>query len=105
MSSRRVLPDLQTVMTHALCILVTALCLFASHAVLCSTVVPTVTIYSGPILGVSTSIAGERVTVNKYLGIPLAASPTRWAPPTSPTPWSEPYNATRFGPACLQQFN
>ncbi|EXJ78651.1 hypothetical protein A1O1_09052 [Capronia coronata CBS 617.96] len=66
---------------------------------------PTVTIDSGVVVGVATSPAGATVTVNKYLGIPFAASPIRFAPPTQPTPWTSPYNATKYGPACIQQFN
>ncbi|EXJ81374.1 hypothetical protein A1O3_07665 [Capronia epimyces CBS 606.96] len=69
------------------------------------TLAPTITIDSGPIVGVATSLPGASVTINKFLGIPFAASPTRFAPPVTPTPWKTPYNATQYGPACIQQFN
>lgn len=66
---------------------------------------PTVSIDTGALVGVATSPAGATVTVNKYLGIPFAASPTRFAPPVKATPWSSPYSATKYGPACIQQFD
>ncbi|KIX00300.1 uncharacterized protein Z518_10439 [Rhinocladiella mackenziei CBS 650.93] len=66
---------------------------------------PTATIDSGAVVGVATSVTGATVTVNKYLGIPFAASPRRFAPPVKPTPWRSPYHATKYRPACIQQFN
>ncbi|KAK5065409.1 hypothetical protein LTR84_001247 [Exophiala bonariae] len=66
---------------------------------------PTATIDSGVVIGIATSLIGSKVIVDKFLGIPFAASPTRFAPPASPTSWPWPYEATQFGPACIQQFN
>lgn len=66
---------------------------------------PTVTVDSGPVVGTTTSLSGASVYVTKYLGIPFAASPTRFAPAARPTPWKTPLNATKYGPACVQQFN
>lgn len=66
---------------------------------------PTVTIDSGAVIGTTTALAGATVTVEKYLGIPFAASPTRFAPPVKPTSWQSPYQATNYGPACIQQFS
>lgn len=64
---------------------------------------PTATIDSGLAVGVATSVDGASATVNKFLGIPFAASPTRLALPETPTPWTSTYPATRYGPACLRQ--
>ena len=67
---------------------------------------PTATIDSGAVIGTAISTAGASATVvNRFLGIPFAASPTRFAPPTAPTPWSQPYDATNFSFTCPQQFN
>ena len=71
-----------------------ALALFASAAT-----AETVTIDSGPLNG--TSADG----VDKYLGIPYAASPVgplRWMPPAAPATWSTPRDATAFGAVCPQ---
>ena len=66
---------------------------------------PTATIDSGLVIGVATSPAGAKATVNKFLGIPFAAPPLRFAPAVKPKPWKKPFNATKYGPACYQQFN
>jgi carboxylesterase type B len=63
---------------------------------------PTVIVDSGPVVGSQILVAGH--FVNKFLGIPFAAPPRRFAPPVPPEPWSEPYHATEYFPACLQQF-
>ena len=63
---------------------------------------PTATIDSGVVIGLKTSVANSPNLVNKYLGVPFAASPTRFAPAQTATPWSEPYMATENGPACIQ---
>ena len=67
---------------------------------------PTVTIDSGPIIGTSTSFASASINtvVHQYLGVPFAASPTRFSPAQT-TSWSSPHDATQRGPACIQQFN
>lgn len=67
---------------------------------------PTATIDSGVLIGTYTSIAGASQTlVNQFLGVPFAASPTRFSPAQTPASWSQPYTATQRGPACIQQFN
>ncbi len=67
---------------------------------------PTATVDSGVVIGSAISTAGASATiVNRFLGIPFAASPTRFAPATAPTPWSQPYDATNFSFTCPQQFN
>lgn len=63
---------------------------------------PTVTIDSGVVVGLQTTVANSPNAVNKFLGVPFAASPVRFSPPQTPTPWSEPYQATQNGPACIQ---
>ena len=67
---------------------------------------PTATIDAGVVIGTAISTDGASATVvNRYLGVPFAASPTRFAPPAKPTPWSKPYDATNFSFTCPQQFN
>lgn len=63
---------------------------------------PTATIDSGVIVGVQTNLANSSNLVNQYLGVPFAASPTRFSPPQTATPWSSPLQATQRGPACIQ---
>ena len=63
---------------------------------------PTVTIDSGVVVGVQTLVSNSPNLVNKFLGIPFAASPTRFSPPQLPTPWTQPFQATQNGPACIQ---
>ena len=64
---------------------------------------PTATIDSGVVFGKVVETAGA--SVNRFLGIPFAASPVRFASPTKPTSWSQPYDATNFSDTCPQQFN
>jgi hypothetical protein len=66
---------------------------------------PTATISSGVVHGVATIVPGSSITVNKFLGIPFAAQPERFSPARPPAPWPTPYEATSYGPACIQQFN
>ncbi|MCJ1406856.1 hypothetical protein MMC19_000926, partial [Ptychographa xylographoides] len=69
-----------------------------------TSVSPTVTISSGVVVGISTAV--HKVVVNKYLGIPFAASPPkRFSPPEPPEPWSTPFSAVSFKDTCIQQFN
>ncbi|WYZ38115.1 hypothetical protein EsH8_III_000029 [Colletotrichum jinshuiense] len=65
---------------------------------------PTVTLSSGVINGLSTTLTNAASTVNKFLGVPYAAPPRRFSRPEPPNPWADPLNATGFGPACLQNF-
>ncbi|KIV78038.1 hypothetical protein PV11_09801 [Exophiala sideris] len=96
-------------MNPLLHILVTVIAFFsfgdAAPATSSSYAAPTVTIDSGAVVGTTTVLAGAMVTVEQYLGIPFAASPIRFAPPADPTSWQSPYQATKYGPACVQQFN
>lgn len=68
---------------------------------------PTVALSQGTFRGTATEVAvGETntVTVNKYLGVPYAASPVRFAPPEpAPTVEGE-QDATQNSPVCFQQF-
>lgn len=66
---------------------------------------PTATIDAGIVYGTTTSLPAATATVNKYLGIPFAASPpVRFSPPEKPQSWNAPINATAYKPACIQQF-
>ncbi|KAF2714667.1 alpha/beta-hydrolase [Pleomassaria siparia CBS 279.74] len=69
---------------------------------------PTATINAGRIVGTTTTIAGPTgmITVNKFLGIPYATSPTgslRFAPPQAPTNWTT-RDTKEFGNSCIQVF-
>ncbi|MCJ1381234.1 hypothetical protein MMC17_004343 [Xylographa soralifera] len=67
---------------------------------------PTVTISSGVVIGTTTTLPSATVAVNKFLGIPFAASPPlRFSPPSAPASWSKPINVSTFKDACVQQFN
>jgi hypothetical protein len=67
---------------------------------------PTVVIDSGIVFGTTTSVPSATATVNKFLGIPFAASPPqRFSPPTQVAPWFRPLKASAIKPACLQQFD
>ncbi|MCJ1474787.1 hypothetical protein MMC13_003447 [Lambiella insularis] len=67
---------------------------------------PSVTIASGVVVGTTTTLPSATVAVNKFLGIPFAASPpVRFDPPTAPAPWPTPMNAFAFKDSCIQQFN
>ncbi|GKT52135.1 putative secreted metallopeptidase [Colletotrichum spaethianum] len=65
---------------------------------------PIATISSGLIQGVSTTLPNAASAVNKFLGVPYAARPHRFSLPEPPAPWANTFNATGFGPACLQNF-
>ena len=65
---------------------------------------PTASIDSGVVVGTTTVLPSSTVTVNRFLGVPFAAPPVRFEPPMSPEPWSEPYDATEYKPACIQEF-
>jgi hypothetical protein len=79
--------------------------LFASAV--CSTTAyarPSATINAGVVVGAATSVPSSTNTVNKFLGIPFAAPPVRFAPPVPPKPWTKPFQATKNAPSCIQQF-
>jgi carboxylesterase type B len=65
---------------------------------------PTATINAGVVVGTATSVPSSTNTVNKFLGIPFAAPPIRFAPPVPPKPWTEPFQANKNAPSCIQQF-
>ena len=67
--------------------------------------IPTATIDSGVVIGTTTSVPSSSTHVNKFLGIPFAAPPERFAAPKKPKPWVKPLNATAVKPACIQQFS
>lgn len=61
----------------------------------------TVTIDSGPVTGVSDASINARY----FKGIPFAATTggvNRWLPPQPVAPWTTPFDASAFGPGCLQ---
>ncbi|GJC90806.1 lipase 2 [Colletotrichum liriopes] len=65
---------------------------------------PTATISSGLIRGASTTLPNAALVVNKFLGVPYAMPPRRFSLPEPPVSWADTFNATDFGPACLQNF-
>ncbi|KAM0434038.1 hypothetical protein ACHAPT_003982 [Fusarium lateritium] len=66
---------------------------------------PTAVIDTGDVIGTTTSIPDSKVTVNKFLGIPFAEPPVRFAPPKPVESWSKPYDASKAKPACIPKFN
>ncbi|KAJ5188123.1 Alpha/Beta hydrolase protein [Penicillium cf. griseofulvum] len=67
---------------------------------------PTATVAGGVVIGTTTTYPlSSAAQINKYLGIPFAQSPpVRFLPPQKPLPWNSPLNATKYKPACIQQF-
>ncbi len=51
----------------------------------------------GPVAG-----SGSLDGIASFLGVPYAAPPGRWRPPTAPTPWTSPVAATSQPQPCLQ---
>jgi Carboxylesterase family len=66
---------------------------------------PSATIHAGVVVGTTTSLPHSTVVVNKFLGIPFAVPPQRFAPPMPPTPWTTPLQTVKNAPACIQQFD
>ncbi|KIW14280.1 hypothetical protein PV08_07062 [Exophiala spinifera] len=64
---------------------------------------PSATIDSGVVVGLATSLSEGGFPINKFLGVPFAASPVRFQPPAKPTPWTKPLEASKYRPACIQQ--
>ena len=91
--------------SHLLLVVFLSVFFSICHTAPTSAAGPTVTVDSGLVVGTATSLSGASASVTKYLGIPFAASPTRFAPAARPTSWKTPLDATKYGPACLQQFN
>lgn len=65
----------------------------------------TAVIDQGVVAGTTTLLPSATATVNKFLGIPFAAPPQRFSPPTPPAPFNGTYNATAWKSSCLQQFS
>ncbi|GAB0139186.1 hypothetical protein EsDP_00007399 [Epichloe bromicola] len=63
---------------------------------------PTATVVSGPIFGAAVDLPGAPGPVNKFLGIPYAEKPERFALPQPPRKWKDPKDATAFGSSCHQ---
>ncbi|XP_074596273.1 uncharacterized protein LOC141851428 [Brevipalpus obovatus] len=67
---------------------------------------PQIQTVSGPIQGTISQYRG--VNFLEYKGIPYAKAPiieNRFMPPTKPDPWVIPYDASEYGPRCMQQGN
>lgn len=60
---------------------------------------------AGTVVGFTTTEPASGKKLNKFLGVPFGAQPVRFSPPKPPTPWTTPFNASAYGPACIQQFN
>ncbi|KAH6896046.1 cholinesterase [Thelonectria olida] len=63
---------------------------------------PTAIIDTGAIIGTTTVLPSSTVTVNKFLGIPFAKPPVRFRAPEPVGRWPTLYDATRYGPACIE---
>jgi len=66
---------------------------------------PTVTIESGIVIGVPTTLPRAASRVNKFLGIPYSAPVKRWDLPKKVSAWRKPLNASTMGPICTQAWN
>ncbi|EEQ88689.2 cholinesterase [Blastomyces dermatitidis ER-3] len=66
---------------------------------------PTATIDSGTVAGTATWLPSSTRPVNKFLGIPFAEPPVRFKAPEPVRPWQRVYDASRYKPSCIQQFN
>merc|ERR1711962_412487 len=71
---------------------------------------PSVSVLQGQLFGTAEPFQESQFinvdkTVNVFRGIPFAEPPVgerRFRPPVAKEPWGEPYNATYFRPACIQ---
>ncbi|PFH62232.1 hypothetical protein XA68_14511 [Ophiocordyceps unilateralis] len=59
---------------------------------------PVVTLSSGPVAGIASD------SVKRFLGLPFAAPPVRFAPPLPAEPWEGIYDGSKSKPACVQKF-
>lgn len=66
--------------------------------------VPTVTLSYAVVQGLQAIIPDAEFAVNKFLGIPYADRPVRFAPAKKPLRRKHVINATAFPPACTQNF-
>jgi carboxylesterase type B len=66
---------------------------------------PTAIVEGGIVVGTTTALPGATAPVNKFLGVPFAASPPlRFAPPQHVRPFGRKVT-TQVSAACIQQFN
>lgn len=66
---------------------------------------PTAVVEAGIVFGTTTSLPTANAVVNQFLGVPFAKSPPERFGLPEPVPKSRrPVNATRWRPACIQQF-
>lgn len=80
--------------------------MLATAAYLPRAVDPSVTIASGVLVGTASRVSNQATTLplaTAYLGIPFAASPTRFAPPAAPSSWATKTVKT-LKPVCYQQY-
>lgn len=66
---------------------------------------PTAKTDSGVVVGITTTVPSSRTKLSAFLGVPFGGQPLRFAAPKSPTPWTVARDASKTGPACIQQFN
>lgn len=66
---------------------------------------PVAQLDSGTAVGFTKTDVLSGVKLNAWLGIPFAGEPLRWGPPKPPKTWGAPFDASKLGPACIQQFN
>ena len=66
---------------------------------------PTAKLDSGVVIGFEQFVHGTPTKLNTFLGVPFGAQPARFGPPQSPQAWTSPRDASKYGPACPQQFN
>lgn len=66
---------------------------------------PTAVVDAGTLIGTSTSLPAATASVNKFLGVPFAASPPERFSPPQPVEAHGTIDATQFSAACIQQFN
>lgn len=52
--------------------------------------------------GLVAGVTDSSTSVSRYLRIPYAPAPVRWAAPAPPVPWSGVLDGTAFGPQCIQ---
>ncbi|KAL2194978.1 Alpha/Beta hydrolase protein [Corynascus similis CBS 632.67] len=64
---------------------------------------PTVTLRDGVYIGTTTQLPSATAVVDKFLGIPYAATPERFRAARPRLPGSQRTNATNHPPACIQQ--
>src|ERR1700760_396867 len=63
---------------------------------------PEVTLHSGTYEGLSVKVSDSETVVHKYLGIPFASPPVRFAPPKPLESSKDRKKANQLPPACIQ---